>query len=151
VKVIQARFDDDRPREHQDLRVAAIVAAVPAAADYDLSSLTVPRMPLALVLAAKDGWLAPRFHGGAVRSACRTCEVIADMPDAGHGSMLSPLPADFSGIAADLLNDPPGFDRSRMPEVDRRIAAFFVRHVPAAVRAAAGSTPQATAVNARRP
>ena len=147
VKVIQSRFDDDRPREYQDPRVAAIVAAVPAAADYDLSSLTTPRVPLALVLAAKDRWLAPRFHGGAVRSACRTCEVIADMPDAGHGSMLSPLPADISGIAADLLNDPPGFDRSRMPEVDRRIAAFFVRHVPAAVRAAAGSTLQAAAAD----
>jgi predicted dienelactone hydrolase len=130
VKVIQSRFDDDRPREHRDPRVAAIVAAVPAAADFDLSSLVTPRVPLALILAEKDRWLAPRYHGGAVRSACRTCEVIADMPDAGHGSMLSPLPPGIDGIAGELLNDPPGFDRSRMPEVDRKIAAFFVGHVP---------------------
>jgi hypothetical protein len=29
----------------------------------------------------------------------------------------------------DLLNDPPGFDRSVLPEVDRRITAFFVKHL----------------------
>lgn len=131
VKVIQSRFDDDRLREHQDPRVAAVVAAVPAAADYDLSSLATPRVPLALVLAEKDRWLAPRFHGSAVRGACRNCEVIADMPEAGHGSMLSPLPPGIGGIAGELLNDPPGFDRSRMLEVDRRIAAYFLRYVPA--------------------
>jgi hypothetical protein len=28
-----------------------------------------------------------------------------------------------------VLNDPPGFDRRVLPEVDRKIAAFFVRHV----------------------
>jgi predicted dienelactone hydrolase len=141
VKVIRSRFDDDRAREHQDPRVAAVVAAVPVAADYDLASLAVPRVPLALILAEKDGWLAPRFHGGAVRSVCRSCEVIADMPDAGHGSMLSPLPPDIDGIAGELLNDPPGFDRSRMPEVDRKIAAFFVRYVPAVGAPAANASP----------
>jgi len=150
VKVIRSRFDDERLREYQDARVAAIVAAVPAAADYDLSSLALPRVPLALVLAEKDRWLAPRFHGGAVRNACRTCVVIADMPDAGHGSMLSPLPPDIRGIAGELLNDPPGFDRGRMAEVDRKIADFFARYVPA-VGAPAGNGSQATAANARRP
>ncbi|MCE9660554.1 MAG: dienelactone hydrolase [Burkholderiales bacterium] len=143
VKVIASRFDDDRPHEHFDPRVAAVVAAVPLAADYDLSSLAAPRVPLALVLAEKDRWLATRFHGGAVRSACRSCELIADMPDAGHGSMLSPLPPGIDGIAGELLNDPPGFDRSRMPEVDRRIAAFFVRYVPGVVGAPAAKAASA--------
>jgi len=27
------------------------------------------------------------------------------------------------------MNDPPGFDRSALPEMDRRIAAFFRRHL----------------------
>lgn len=130
VSILNAKFDDDRPLEFQDSRIVAIVAAVPLAADFDMKSLAVPRVPLALVLAEKDRWLAPRFHGGAVRDACQSCEVIADMPDAGHGAMLSPLPPGIDGIAGTLLNDPPGFDRSRMPEVDRRIAAFFARHVP---------------------
>ncbi len=62
------------------------------------------------------------------------------MPDAGHGSMLSPLPPGIDGIAGELLNDPPGFDRSRMPEVDRKIAAFFVRHVPAVGTPAANAS-----------
>jgi hypothetical protein len=30
-----------------------------------------------------------------------------------------------------MLNDPPGFDRRQMPEVDRKITAFFVRHLAA--------------------
>ncbi len=148
VKLIQSRFDDERPREYLDPRVAAVVAAVPVAADFDLSSLATPRVPLALVLAEKDRWLAPRFHGAAVRSACPTCEVIADMPDAGHGSMLSPLPPDIDGIAGELLNDPPGFSRGNMGEVDRRIAAFFVRNVPA-VGAHAASASLAGVVNRR--
>jgi hypothetical protein len=28
-----------------------------------------------------------------------------------------------------LINDPPGFDRRQLPEVDRKIAAFFRRHL----------------------
>jgi predicted dienelactone hydrolase len=130
VKVIQSRFDDDRTREYRDPRVAAVVAAVPFAADFDMSSLATPVVPVGLELAEKDRWLAPRFHGGAVRAACRSYEVIADMPNAGHGSMLSPLPPEFDGIAGDLLNDRPGFHRSRMPEIDRKIVAFFEHHVP---------------------
>jgi predicted dienelactone hydrolase len=140
VKVIQSRFDDDRMREHHDPRVAAVVAAVPAAADFDLSSLASPRVPLGLVLAQQDRWLAPRFHGHAVRQVCGACEVIADLPDAGHGAMLSPLPPDIGGIAGELLNDPPGFDRSRMGEVDRRIARYFLRHLAPAVAPGLGPT-----------
>jgi hypothetical protein len=32
------------------------------------------------------------------------------------------------GSRGDLLNDPPGFDRSGMADVDRKIAGFFVRY-----------------------
>ncbi len=131
LRIIHARFDDERLRQHTDPRIVAVVAAVPAAADFELASLAAPRVPLGLVLAGQDRWLAPRFHGGAVRDACPSCEVIADMPDAGHGAMLSPLPPGIGGLAGELLNDPPGFDRSHLPEVDRRIAGYFVRHLPA--------------------
>jgi hypothetical protein len=27
------------------------------------------------------------------------------------------------------MNDPPGFDRSALPEMDRRIATFFRKHL----------------------
>ena len=51
------------------------------------------------------------------------------MSAGGHGALLSPLPPGLTGLAAALLNDPPGFDRSQLPALDRRIAGFFSRHL----------------------
>ncbi len=129
--VIRQRFDDETPQTHHDARVAAVVAAVPLAADFDMASLATPRVPLALVTARGDRWLAPRFHGDRVLQACSGCEHLADLPTGGHGALLAPLPPGLSGLVGDLLNDPPGFDRTQLPEIDARIAAFFVRHLPA--------------------
>ena len=71
---------------------AAIVAAVPYAADFDMTSLAAPPVSLGLVTARLDAWLVPRFHGDAVLKACPACERIADVRDGGHGALLSPLP-----------------------------------------------------------
>lgn len=125
VGVIRYRFRDDAWRTHADPRIAAIVAGCPYAADFDMTSLAAPRVPLALVTAPGDKWLIPRFHGERVLQACATCERLADIPNAGHGALLSPLPPGLSGLVGDLLNDPPGFNRDVLPEVDRRIAAYF--------------------------
>lgn len=129
--VIRQRFDDATWYTHHDPRIQAVVAGVPAAADFDVASLAVPRVPLGLVTAGQDKWLAPRFHSGPIQQACTPCEHIAELPTAGHGALLSPPPPlDRLGeIAADLLGDPPGFDRSVLPEVDRRITAFFRQHL----------------------
>lgn len=127
--VIRHRFDDPAPHAHHDPRIAAAVAGVPLAADFDMQSLAQPRIPLGLVTAAQDRWLIPRFHSDRVLAACASCERVADLPTGGHGALLSPLPPGFTGLTADLLNDPPGFDRSVLPEVDRKITAFFVRHL----------------------
>ncbi|MGQ0510982.1 MAG: alpha/beta hydrolase family protein [Betaproteobacteria bacterium] len=123
------RFADGNPVSHEDARVKAVVAAVPYAADFDMASFAAPRVPLGLALAGQDKWLAPRFHGGAVRAACKPCEVVADLPAGGHGAYLSPLPPALTGRVADLLNDPPGFDRKSVAEANRRIVAFFHRHL----------------------
>jgi predicted dienelactone hydrolase len=126
--VIRWRFDDESWHAHQDPRFAAVVAGVPFAADFDFASLAQPRVPLALVTAGRDRWLVPRFHSDKVLAACLPhCEVLASLPAAGHGALLSPLPpAQVLGrVGADLILDPPGFDRSQMSDVDRRIAAFF--------------------------
>ena len=40
--------------------------------------------------------------------------------------MFSNLPP---GLLGDMLNDPPGFDRSTMPGVGTEITAFFSRHL----------------------
>jgi hypothetical protein len=73
----------------------------------------------------------PRFHGGAVLAACKTCELVADLSDASHGVMLSPLPPLEPGsIASALLADPPGFERATvLPALDSRVVAFFTRHL----------------------
>ena len=127
--VIRHRFSDATPREHHDPRIAAVVAGVPAAADFDIASLATPRVPLGLITAGQDRWLVPRFHSDRVLAACKRCELIAALPTAGHGALLSPLPPGFTGLLGDMLNDPPGFDRGQMPEVDRKITAFFEQHL----------------------
>jgi hypothetical protein len=109
--------------------VAAVVAGVPFSADFDMASLAAPPVPLGLVTAGQDRWLIPRFHGDRVLAACTACERVAALPHAGHGALLSPLPPGLTGLAGDLLNDPPGFDRAEMAEVDRRITAFFAKHL----------------------
>lgn len=133
--VHRQRFDDDTWYTHHDARIAAAVAAVPFAADFDMASLARPRIPLGLVIAGRDINQVPRFHGGAVRAACATCETLADLPQAGHGVMLSPLPPPhvMTGIAQELNGDPPGFDRATaVPAMNARITAFFLQHIPAA-------------------
>ena len=133
LAVIGSRFDDDVLQTHGDPRVAAVVAGVPSSADFELSSLTKPRVPLALVTSGRDAWLAPKFHGERVLAACTPCVRLVDMPDAGHGALLSPFPPGLSGIEAELLTDPPGFDRSRLPEVDAKIVAFFRQHLVSSI------------------
>ena len=131
VAVIRRRFDDATWSAHQDPRIQAVVAGVPFAADFDTASLATPRVPLALVTAGRDKWLAPQFHSGPILKACTTCELIADLPTAGHGALMSPPPPldKLGAIASDLMGDPPGFDRSQLPEVDRKIVAFLRAHL----------------------
>src|SRR5882762_2254141 len=57
LTVIRWRFEDATLYTHAEPRVAAIVAAVPYTADFDVGSLAAPRVPLALVTARQDKWL----------------------------------------------------------------------------------------------
>jgi predicted dienelactone hydrolase len=140
--VIDWRFRDDTPQQHADPRVAAVVAAVPFAADFDMASLAAPPVPLALVVSGRDAWLTPRFHAERVLAACPRCERLVDLPAAGHGAWLSPPPQGLTGLVGELLNDPPGFDRAAMPAADRRIADFFARHLLARVAVAQRELPR---------
>lgn len=128
--VIRWKFaDDDAWYEHADPRVRAVIASVPWAANFDLASLRAPRVPLGLVEAGQDRWLRAEFHVGSVRRACSSCELVGLLPEAGHGAMLSPLPPDIPAPLQPLIADPPGFDRSVLPALHRRIADFFRRHL----------------------
>ena len=138
--VIRWKFADDSAwYGHGDPRVRAVVASVPWAANFDLASLQAPRVPLGLVEAGRDRWLRAEFHVGSVRRACTPCETVAILPDAGHGAMLSPLPPDIPANLQPLIADPPGFDRSVLPALHRRIADFFLRHLEVASPTPAGT------------
>ncbi|HSV36340.1 MAG TPA: dienelactone hydrolase [Ramlibacter sp.] len=128
---IRMLFSDEAWQVHHDPRIAAVVSGVPVAADFDPASLAAPRVPLGLVTMGKDKWLAPRFHSEAILAACKTCERVAALPEGGHGALLSPPPPleRMGEIAADLLGDPPGFDRAVLPEIDKRIVGFFSKHL----------------------
>lgn len=129
---LRQRFDDETWYTHDDARFAAAVAAVPFAADFDMDSLARPRIPLGLVIAGRDINQVPRFHIGAVRQACAGCETVADIPEASHGVMLSPMPPAHvvSEIAQELNGDPPGFDRARViPALNAAITRFFIKHL----------------------
>ncbi len=127
--IIGWRFADETVRGHEDARIAAIVAAVPAAAIFDMASLAAPRVPLALVTARQDRWLLPRFHSDRVLQACGGCEQLAELEHGGHGAYLSPLPPGLGGVLAEMLADPPGFDRAVMPAVHAKVADFFRRRL----------------------
>ena len=131
IRVIRYKLDDVAWYSHNEPRVRAVVAEVPYAVDFDMQSLAHPRVPLGIVRAGQDRWLVPRFHADAVLQACKTCVLVADVPTAGHGSLLSPAPPreNMGAIAADLLSDPPGFDRAQVPAAHERIVAFFRQHL----------------------
>lgn len=127
--VIGWKLDDPTWYGHTDERIAAVAAGVPMAADFDPATLAHPRVPLALVTARKDAWLVSRFHGEAVARACTGCDWLADLAEGGHGALLSP-PPQREGRIAELVGDPPGFDRAtEVPAVNARVVAFFRRQL----------------------
>ena len=125
----RALADDPASYGHTDPRIKAVASAVPFAADFDLQSLTNPAVPLGLIQAGQDRWLVPRFHSAAVITQCKSCETIANLPEAGHGALLAPLPPDLEGRIGRLLADPPGFQRAELPKLYQRIEAFFNKHL----------------------
>lgn len=91
------------------------------------AALALPAAAQAVVgvteIASKDGDPVTVFY------PCAACVRLLDFPNGGHGALLSPFPPGLSGTLAELLDDPPGFDRSALPDANRRIAAFFRKHL----------------------
>ena len=136
--VIRQRFDDATDQAYSDPRVQAAIAFVPFAADFDMATLATPRIPLGLITAGQDINQVPRFHSAAVLAACQDrCTVVADLPGASHGAMLSPMPPMhlLGAVHQALLGDPPGFDRSALPQVNAKVVAFFAQHLQPLQRA----------------
>ncbi|MCB1381536.1 MAG: hypothetical protein KDJ73_01125 [Notoacmeibacter sp.] len=115
---------------HTDARVAAIVSGVPFAADFDMESFANVNIPVAIIVAEKDRWLNPKFHSQAVLKACGQCELLADLADAGHGALLSPVPPGDRGLIGRLIGDPPEFDRpGTVLKINRLIAGYFQKQL----------------------
>ena len=127
-------FRDETLQGHADPRIRAVIASVPMAAPIDPASLAHPRAAIGLVSAGQDQWLQPRFHVEAVHAACPACEMVAELPQAGHGSLFSPWPQPLATSLSPMLVDPPGFDRSSLPAVYARMVAFFQQHLAPAAR-----------------
>lgn len=128
--VIRHRLDDATWYGHTDPRIAAIVAEVPFAADFDPASLAHPKVPLGLVRNGQDIWLKPAYHIDVIAQACGSnCTLVSNLPGAGHGSLISPPPPELHGPEARLLADPPGFDRALVPQAHARITQFLQQHL----------------------
>ena len=125
--VIRHRLDDGSWYTRTDPRIAAVIADVPFAADFDPASLQQPKVPLGLVRSGRDAWLTPAFHIDRIAQACQRCEMVVDLPNGGHGSLMSPQPTALAGTVARLLRDPPGFDRALVPQAHARIVTFYAR------------------------
>lgn len=119
-------FSDETMQSHNDPRIKAVVASMPMAAPLNMASMAKPRVAVGLIQADLDAWLAPRFHVGALRAVCSNCTLVADMPSAGHGSLLSPWPKELAQSITPMLVDPPNFLRSDVEVVYRKISQFFV-------------------------
>jgi predicted dienelactone hydrolase len=128
----RARFNDETWHSHTDLRVKAVIASVPMAAPLDMASLAQPRAAVALVQAAGDAWLAPRFHSQVVLAACASCVDIPNLPHAAHGTLFSPWPQDLAQSLTPLLVDPADFKRADLPLVYARMVQFFKTQLSAA-------------------
>jgi predicted dienelactone hydrolase len=120
---------DDAWYTYTDPRIAAIVAEVPYSVNFDMASLATPRVPLGLIRNGKDIWLKPAYHIDAVLRACGGCTLVADLPTAGHGSLMSPQLPTMPEPAESLLRDPPGFDRSLVPPAHAAIVTYFRQHL----------------------
>ncbi len=152
-RVIDWKFDDDTPIVHRDARVAAVVAAVPLAADFDMASLAQPAVPVALLTSGRDAWLVPKFHAERVLAVCARCVRLFDLPEGGHGAWLSPPVPVLPGLAGELLNDPKGFDRGVLRAAEQSVAGFFTAHVVGAAASVprAGAAEQVAQRGADRP
>jgi predicted dienelactone hydrolase len=124
-------MQDESWYQHNDPRIAAVVAGVPFAADFDVASLASPKVPLGLVTARQDVWLQPRFHSDPVLQACQPrCEWLMDVADGGHGALLSPPPPMPSDTLTALIGDPVGFDRAhQVPAMEAKVVGFFQRQL----------------------
>ncbi len=122
---------DPRP----DARIASVSLAVPVAAIFSAESLARVRVPVGVIAAQADTWLAPRFHSSRVLAHCTGCTVLADLPGATHFDVMHPWPAAVGeevarrqprGVATN-----PAFDTRLRDQAYARVVEFHLQHLRA--------------------
>lgn len=120
---INYRMRDTTLHGHADPRVAAVVAEVPALAEFDKATLVNSSRAIGVVQALDDRYIPPALHSGALLKACQHCAELASVPGAGHLSLLSPA------VPPEASTDAPGFDRRLIADAHRKVVAFFLSHL----------------------
>ena len=120
------------PDPRPDPRVAAISLMVPVAAIFSADSLARIRIPVAVVSAALDTVLLPRFHSDRVLTNVPGVRHLADL-SGGHFDVLWPWPDAVAHSVAVLQvrgGEPtPGFDPSQREAAHARIVEFHRQHL----------------------
>ncbi|MBE0549777.1 MAG: hypothetical protein IH627_19390 [Rubrivivax sp.] len=108
-----------------DPRIRAVVVLAPMAVVLTPESLAAIRLPVRVLVAAKDVVLNTRYHGA---------HVVAHLPGArastvagaGHFAFMAQSTTPLPSAAGDAAANPPGFDRpALLAELDEQVAAFF--------------------------
>ncbi len=122
---------DARP----DARIASVSLAVPVAAIFSAESLARVQVPVGLVAAQADEWLAPHFHSGHVLRHCTSCTLLADLPGATHFDVMQPWPAAAGAEVARRqmwgATTNPAFDTRLRDEAYARVVKFHLQHLGA--------------------
>ncbi|MBL8702958.1 MAG: dienelactone hydrolase [Alphaproteobacteria bacterium] len=111
--------------ELRDPRVRAVVALAPVGVVLAAESLAAIVVPTMVVVAEKDSFLVPRFHGLRLEPLAPQLRVER-VAGAGHFAFMdrpgAPVPTEDGDAGA----DPPGFDRaSYLRELQRVVLAFL--------------------------
>lgn len=123
----------DQPDPRPDPRIASVTVAVPVGAIFSTDSLARIQVPVGVVSAQNDQLLLPRYHSGRVLANCGRCQLLADLPGAGHMDLLRPWPASLAQeVAAAQARGgdiTPGLDPQWLTRAHDRIVAFHRQHL----------------------
>ncbi|MBM3524288.1 MAG: dienelactone hydrolase [Alphaproteobacteria bacterium] len=121
----RAVSDSPERAELRDPRIRAVASLAPVGAVLEPASLAVLGIPTLIVIAGKDTFLVPRFHGERLASFAPRLRVER-VAEAGHFAFMDkptmPVPSEDGDVGA----DPAGFDRAAFLErLGAMLGIFF--------------------------
>jgi predicted dienelactone hydrolase len=112
-----------------DPRIRAVSVSVPVAAIFTADSLSKINTPVAVLGAANDEWLLPKFHSDYVMKHCKTCVNLGLLPKATHMDLVAPWPAELAKSIAEKATrgglPNPAFDVKERQAGFERLVQFY--------------------------